>query len=158
MTGQMLPSDAGGFGKNQGRNGEYEAFAVGVLALLQRYLHVYTTQPPESPEQGVTFGARTLLQVGRTGVGYRVKKSQSYASRLLKALILGHFSIQGHTSAPFNNARNVRSPQANFFTSMMGIQEILHIWRYSLQPSIMWEPPTSILARLMRVLLSKVVS
>ena len=27
----------------QGKNGEYEAFAVGVLALLQQYRHVYTT-------------------------------------------------------------------------------------------------------------------
>ena len=32
----------------EGKNGEYEAFAVGVLALLQRYRHVYTT-PPDAP-------------------------------------------------------------------------------------------------------------
>ena len=33
----------------EGKNGEYEDFAVGVLALLQRYRHLYTT-PPEPPE------------------------------------------------------------------------------------------------------------
>lgn len=32
----------------QGRNGEYEAFALELLALLQRYRHVYTT-PPDAP-------------------------------------------------------------------------------------------------------------
>lgn len=29
--------------RSHGQNGDYEAFAVGVLALLQRYRHVYTT-------------------------------------------------------------------------------------------------------------------
>jgi hypothetical protein len=32
----------------QGKNGEYEAFALQVLALLQEYRHVYTC-PPEAP-------------------------------------------------------------------------------------------------------------
>ena len=32
----------------EGKNGEYEVFAVGVLALLQRYRYLYTT-PPEAP-------------------------------------------------------------------------------------------------------------
>jgi len=32
-----------------GKNGEYEEFAVGVLALLQKYRHLYTS-PPEPPE------------------------------------------------------------------------------------------------------------
>ncbi len=32
----------------EGKNGEYETFAVGVLALLQRYRHLYTT-PPDAP-------------------------------------------------------------------------------------------------------------
>jgi hypothetical protein len=31
-----------------GKNGEYEAFAIGVLALLQKYRHLYT-QPPDAP-------------------------------------------------------------------------------------------------------------
>jgi hypothetical protein len=35
----------------EGKNGEYEAFAVGVLALLQKYRHLYTS-PPEAPEPG----------------------------------------------------------------------------------------------------------
>jgi hypothetical protein len=35
--------------RSQGKNGEYEAFAVEVLALLQKYRHLYTT-PPEPPE------------------------------------------------------------------------------------------------------------
>ena len=30
--------------RRQGRNGEFEAFAVGILALIQRYRHVYTTE------------------------------------------------------------------------------------------------------------------
>ena len=38
--------------RRQGRNGEYEAFAVGVLALLQEYRHVYTTGDPGISEQG----------------------------------------------------------------------------------------------------------
>ena len=38
--------------QRQGRNGEYEGFAVGVLALLQRYRHLYTTAEEGSPEQG----------------------------------------------------------------------------------------------------------
>ncbi|MDT8067949.1 MAG: hypothetical protein ROO76_07245 [Terriglobia bacterium] len=33
----------------EGRNGEYEAFAIGVLALLQKYRHLYTTMP-EAPD------------------------------------------------------------------------------------------------------------
>ena len=32
----------------EGKNGEYEAFAVGVLALLQKYWFLYTT-PPDAP-------------------------------------------------------------------------------------------------------------
>ncbi len=32
-----------------GRNGEYETFAIGILALLQRYRHLYTS-PPEPPD------------------------------------------------------------------------------------------------------------
>ena len=32
----------------EGKNGEYEAFAVGVLALLQKYQHLYT-MPPDAP-------------------------------------------------------------------------------------------------------------
>ena len=32
----------------QGKNGEYETFAVEVLALLQKYRHLYTN-PPEAP-------------------------------------------------------------------------------------------------------------
>jgi hypothetical protein len=34
--------------RNQGRNGEYETFAVTLLALLQKYRHLYTN-PPEAP-------------------------------------------------------------------------------------------------------------
>jgi hypothetical protein len=32
----------------EGKNGEYEAFAISVLALLQSYRHLYT-QPPDAP-------------------------------------------------------------------------------------------------------------
>jgi hypothetical protein len=35
--------------RQQGKNGEYETFAVGLLALLQKYRHLYTT-PPEPPD------------------------------------------------------------------------------------------------------------
>jgi len=35
--------------RQQGAGGEYEAFALGVLALLQKYRHLYTT-PPEAPD------------------------------------------------------------------------------------------------------------
>jgi hypothetical protein len=35
--------------RQEGKNGEYETFAIEVLALLQRYRHLYTT-PPEAPE------------------------------------------------------------------------------------------------------------
>jgi len=35
--------------RNQGRNGEYETFAVEMLALLQKYRHLYTT-PVDAPE------------------------------------------------------------------------------------------------------------
>ena len=35
--------------RQAGKNGEYEEFAVGVLALLQKYRHLYTS-PPEPPE------------------------------------------------------------------------------------------------------------
>jgi len=35
--------------RQEGKNGEYEAFAVEVLALLQKYRYLYTT-PPEPPE------------------------------------------------------------------------------------------------------------
>ena len=34
--------------RRQGRNGEYEAFALQLLAMLQRYRSVYTN-PPEAP-------------------------------------------------------------------------------------------------------------
>ncbi len=35
----------------EGENGEYETFAIGVLALLQKYRHLYTTLPePPEPE------------------------------------------------------------------------------------------------------------
>jgi len=34
--------------RSKGRNGEYEAFALELLAMLQRYRHVYTS-PPEAP-------------------------------------------------------------------------------------------------------------
>jgi hypothetical protein len=37
--------------RREGRNGEYDEFAVGVLALLQKYRHLYTS-PPEPPEPG----------------------------------------------------------------------------------------------------------
>ncbi len=41
----------------EGKNGEYEAFAVGLLALLQKYRHLYTTptgapSPPPGYEPG----------------------------------------------------------------------------------------------------------
>jgi hypothetical protein len=35
--------------RQEGKNGEYEEFAVGVLALLQKYRHLYTN-PPDPPE------------------------------------------------------------------------------------------------------------
>ena len=35
--------------RSQGRNGEYETFALQLLALLQKYRHLYST-PPEAPE------------------------------------------------------------------------------------------------------------
>ena len=35
--------------QRQGRNGEYEAFALQLLAMLQRYRYLYTN-PPEAPE------------------------------------------------------------------------------------------------------------
>jgi len=38
--------------RKQGRNGEFEAFAVGVLALLQQYRQVYTTDEVNLQEQG----------------------------------------------------------------------------------------------------------
>ena len=38
--------------RKQGRNGEFEAFAVGVLALLQQYRQVYTTDETDLQEQG----------------------------------------------------------------------------------------------------------
>jgi hypothetical protein len=41
--------------RQEGRNGEYEAFAVEVLALLQKYRHLYTTLPkPPEPVLGDT--------------------------------------------------------------------------------------------------------
>ena len=39
--------------RKQGRNGDYETFAMGVLALLQRYRHVYTTEDAAYPQQPV---------------------------------------------------------------------------------------------------------
>ncbi len=37
----------------EGQNGEYETFAVSVLALLQKYRHLYTNPPdPPDPEPG----------------------------------------------------------------------------------------------------------
>jgi len=38
--------------RSQGKNGDYEAFAVGVLALLQQYRHVYTTVDTSVQEFG----------------------------------------------------------------------------------------------------------
>jgi hypothetical protein len=38
--------------RSQGRNGEYEAFAVEVLALLQRCRHLYTTTNAELQDAG----------------------------------------------------------------------------------------------------------
>lgn len=35
--------------RRQGRNDEFEAFALQVLALLQQYRHTYTS-PPDAPE------------------------------------------------------------------------------------------------------------
>ena len=35
--------------RQQGRNDDYEAFAIELLALLQRHRYLYTT-PPEAPE------------------------------------------------------------------------------------------------------------
>ncbi len=35
--------------RRQGRNGEYEAFALQLLAMLQKYRYLYTN-PPEAPE------------------------------------------------------------------------------------------------------------
>jgi hypothetical protein len=35
--------------RNQGRNGEYETFALQLLALLQKYRHLYSN-PSEAPE------------------------------------------------------------------------------------------------------------
>ncbi len=37
--------------RQEGKNGEYEAFAVEVLALSQKHRHLYST-PPEAPEPG----------------------------------------------------------------------------------------------------------
>jgi hypothetical protein len=37
--------------RHQGKNGEYEAFAVGVLALLQQYRQMYTSLP-DAPDPG----------------------------------------------------------------------------------------------------------
>ena len=34
--------------RSQGRNGEYEAFALQLLAMLQRYRYLYTN-PPQAP-------------------------------------------------------------------------------------------------------------
>jgi hypothetical protein len=36
--------------RRQGRNGDYEVFALEVLASLQRYRHLYTTTNSELPE------------------------------------------------------------------------------------------------------------
>jgi hypothetical protein len=36
----------------QGRNGEFEEFALELLALLQRCRHVYTTKPDDPGDQG----------------------------------------------------------------------------------------------------------
>lgn len=35
--------------RQEGKNGDYEAFAVEMLALLQKYRHLYTT-PADAPE------------------------------------------------------------------------------------------------------------
>jgi len=42
--------------RRQGRNGEYETFAVELLALLQKYRYLYTA-PPEPPEP--EYGSET---------------------------------------------------------------------------------------------------
>ena len=38
--------------RRQGRNGEFEEFAVELLALLQRCRHVYTTKTDDPADQG----------------------------------------------------------------------------------------------------------
>jgi hypothetical protein len=35
--------------RREGRNGEYEVFALQLLAILQKYRHLYSN-PPEAPE------------------------------------------------------------------------------------------------------------
>jgi hypothetical protein len=37
--------------RNQGRNGEYEAFAVEMLAMLQKHRNLYTTDPTDDIDQ-----------------------------------------------------------------------------------------------------------
>jgi hypothetical protein len=37
--------------RRQGKNGDYEAFAVEVLALLQRYRYLYTTKETDTEPQ-----------------------------------------------------------------------------------------------------------
>ena len=38
--------------RSQGRNGEYEAFALELLAMLQKYRHLYTNLP-EAPQNDI---------------------------------------------------------------------------------------------------------
>ena len=38
--------------RRQGRNGEYEAFALQLLAMLQKYRHLYTNLP-EAPQNDI---------------------------------------------------------------------------------------------------------
>ena len=43
--------------RQEGKNGEYEAFAIEVLALLQKYRYLYST-PPDAPEPGSDDSSR----------------------------------------------------------------------------------------------------
>jgi hypothetical protein len=37
--------------RNQGKNGEYESFAIELLALLQKYRNLYTTEAAKNPSE-----------------------------------------------------------------------------------------------------------
>jgi hypothetical protein len=41
--------------RREGRNGEYEAFALQLLAMLQRYRYLYTNPPPPPSPDGTIF-------------------------------------------------------------------------------------------------------
>ena len=42
--------------RRKGRNGEYEAFAIELLAMLQKYRNLYTTDPTESGDAVGGYG------------------------------------------------------------------------------------------------------